>query len=230
MSDHENYYSTDSDSIDDLSKVSVLITKQLKDNFYPLKNTWILYDHTKSDSETYEASTRKVCEFGDVVKFWQIFNNYPAPSKLFNNGIVRPIMKCTYEPLGEEERKEISSLSVFKYGILPKWEDPSNVLGGEVSKRKFNKKDTLKELDSNWFDLLMACVGNMMDKSITGIRVVDSSASKRNEHTGMTEFKLLYRIELWFDSIGKKQVIEDQFKKYMNIDDPKAIYYKEHKI
>jgi hypothetical protein len=229
MSDHENYYSSDDNSsifeeneIPDIN--SLIIPKKLNENLYPLKNTWVMYDHTKSDSETYEASTRKICEFNNVINFWQIFNNYPNPSKLFNNGIYRPIMKCA------DGNKEISSISVFKKGILPKWEDPVNKYGAEFSKRKFNKKDSLKELDSNWLDILMACIGCVIDQSVTGIRVVDSSAPKKNEHTGTTEFKVLYRIELWFDNIAKKQIIEDQFKNILSIEDPRAIYYKEHNI
>ena len=226
MSDHENYYSSDESSDDD--EISVPTQTVPNKNLYPLKNTWIVYDHTKSDSETYEASTRKICEFNNVINFWQIFNNYPNPSKLFNNGITRPIMKCIDN--NKTITKEISSISVFKKGILPKWEDPVNKYGAEFSKRKFSKKDSLKELDTNWIDILVACVSCAIDSSVTGIRVVDSSASKKNEHTGITEFKVLYRIELWFDNIAKKQIIEDQFKNIMAIEDPKAIYYKEHNV
>jgi hypothetical protein len=220
MSDHENNYTDDDDSSGDGSHVMTLP----RPPDYPLKHNWVMYDHTKSDSETYEASTRKICEFKDVLHFWQIFNNYPSPSRLFNNGVHRPIMKCV------SGNKEISSISVFKKGILPKWEDPLNKYGAEFSKRKFGKKDSLKELDSNWIDILIACVGCVIDQSVTGIRVVDSSAPKRNEYTGNVEFKVLYRIELWFDNIAKKGVIEDQFKNILNIEDPKAIYYKEHNI
>lgn len=242
MSDHENNYSSDNDSFifDDEEKSKDVVStipnsigsssvlnnssNQLNENYYPLKNTWVLYDHTKSDSDTYEASTRKICEFNNVINFWQIFNNYPVPSKLFNDGIHRPLMKCN------GISKEISSISVFKKGILPKWEDPVNKYGAEFSKRKFNKKDSLKELDSNWIDILMACIGCTIDNSVTGIRVVDSSSQKKNEHTGINEFKVLYRIELWFDNIGKKQIIEEQFKDILNVEDSKALYYKEHNV
>lgn len=228
MSDHENNYSSDEDSSvfdDDKNEFPPLvISKSLNENLYPLRNTWVVYDHTKSDNETYEASTRKISEFNNVINFWQIFNNYPTPSKLFNNGIYRPIMKCI------DGNKEISSISVFKKGILPKWEDPVNKHGAEFSKRKFNKKDPLKEIDANWIDILMACIGCTVDQSVTGIRVVDSSSPKKNEHTGVVEFKILYRIELWFDNISKKQIIEEQFKNILSVEDARTIYYKEHNI
>jgi len=222
MSDHEYDYESSDSSIFDEDGNTQTIPSSI--NQYPLKYTWVLYDHTKSDSDTYEASTRKICEFNSVVKFWQIFNNYPKPSLLFNNGNYRPTIKIS------GENKEISSISVFKKGIFPKWEDKININGAEVSKRKFNKKDPLDELDQNWFDILIACIGGMVDLGITGIRVVDSSAHKKNEFNGNVDFKLLYRIELWFDNVSKRHLIEEQFKNILNIDDVKSIYYKEHKI
>jgi len=211
MSDHENnVYECESNSDED--KIPI--------NVYPLKHTWVVYDHTKSDSDSYDSSTRKICEFDSVIKFWQIFNNYPLPSKLFNNGSTRPLMN----------NKEITSISVFKKGILPKWEDPNNQKGAEVSKRKFNKKKPLEEIDINWLNLLMYCIGSNIDSSVTGVRVVDSSSIKKNESNDNSEFKLLYRIELWFDDISKREIIEEQFKNILNIEDPRMIYYKEHKI
>jgi len=73
-------------------------------------------------------------------------------------------------------------------------------------------------------------MGSTIDNGITGIRVVDSSATKKNEFNGSIDFKLLYRIELWFDNTVKRQVIEEEFKKILAIEDPRAIYYKEHNV
>lgn len=61
----------------------------------------------------------------------------------------------------------------------------------------------------------------MVDSGITGIRVVDSPATK--DHP-------VYRIELWFDNTSKRQIIEEQFKNILSIDDPRSIYYKEHNV
>jgi Eukaryotic initiation factor 4E len=215
MSDH-NEYTSESES----ETEAETDTKSIND-YYPLSNTWVLYDHIKSDSNTYETSTRKICEFDTVVGFWQVFNNYPKPSSLFYNQLSRPFL------VQNENKKEITSISVFKKGILPKWEDPVNKHGAEFSKRKFNKKNPLREIDENWNDLLMACIGHLIDKSVTGIRVVDSSAFKKDK-TGQNELKLLYRIEIWFDDLAKKDTLEKQFKELLSIDDQKAIFYKEH--
>jgi len=216
MSDHEyltpeSEYESENDS--DLD-VEVEMFK------WPLEYTWVMYDHAKSDSETYEACTRKICEINSVIKFWQVLNHYPKPSKLFNNGVIKPLMNSL----------EISSISFFKRGILPKWEDKVNLYGAEISKRKFNKKNTLEELDSNWFDILIACTGSMIDPSITGIRVVDYSSIKKNDFNGTHDLKLFYRIELWFDNPDKKVIIEEQFKSILNIDDNDSLHYKPHNI
>jgi hypothetical protein len=229
MSDHEyklNIYQgeinlmdidDDSDNSDDSkdnkdNDCEIIIT-----NIYPLKYTWILYDHIKSDNESYDLNMRNICEINDVIKFWQIFNNYPMPSKLFNNGIHRPLMNS----------REISSLSIFKKGILPKWEDSVNMYGAEISKRKFNKKNPLEELDKDWINLLMLCLGSNIN-GITGLRVVDSSSFKKNDSTGLLDFKLLYRIELWFDNCSDRVIMEEHFKTILNIDDSRLINYKEH--
>ncbi len=236
MSDHEfnnfahgsnyNYYKSSDDefSEDEQSPIAVqIIIPQIistPSSYYPLNNSWVLYDHVKSDSDTYESNTRKICEISDIIKFWQVFNNYPLPSKIFNNGIHKSIMNS----------KEVSSISVFKKGIIPKWEDPANINGAEISKRKFNKKTPLEELDDNWITLLMMCTGgSIITPSITGLRVVDSSSFKKNEITGQLDFKLLYRIELWFNNCNRRQVVETYFKNILNIDDARLIHYKEHK-
>ncbi len=193
--------------------------EEQSNNSFELKNTWTIYDHIKSDSGSYEANTRKLGDINSVVDFWKFFNHYPSPSSIFNNGACKPTM-------GE---RKISSISFFKKGIEPKWEDPVNQQGAEVSKRRFNRQNPLGELDSNWFELLMACIGEQISESVTGVRIVDSSSIKREEYRseGGLDFKLMYRIELWFSEISKKREIEEYFKNLLNLD-PRNIYYKEH--
>jgi len=216
MSDLESYEDSDS-SIFDTSDENEEVPKVQEQ--YPLKDTWTVYDHVKSDSDSYDANTRVIGNIGTIIEFWKYFNHYPKPSSIFNNGACKPTVGG----------KEISSISVFKKGIKPKWEDKVNKMGAEVSKRRFDRRGQLVELDSNWFELLMACIGNSLDSTITGIRVVDSSSKKRTEYRqeGSLEYKLMYRIELWFSDVTKREVIENQFKNILNLD-PKNIYYKEH--
>jgi hypothetical protein len=192
------------------------------DNSYRLTNKWVVYDHIKSDSNTYDTSTRRVIDFDSIVGFWQTFNNYPMPSALFYNQLSRPYL------VQNGIKKEITSVSVFKDKILPKWEDPINKHGAEFSKKKFNKKNPLKEIDENWINLLIACIGGMVDPSVTGVRVVDSSAFRMDIKYKENELKLLYRIEIWFSDLSRKDIVEKQFREILSIDDPKGVFFKEH--
>jgi hypothetical protein len=209
MSDIEsnNSYYVDSDSDSDSSN----FTTDNQSEVFKLKNIWSVYDHVKSDNDTYELSMRKIGDIDSIVSFWQFFNNYPKPSLLFYNGLNKPLL----------DMKEISSLSFFKKGIYPKWEDPINKKGAEIS-RRFGKKDPLIELENNWFELLYACIGENIDESITGIRIVDSSQT--NGPNNLLKFK----IELWFSDISKRDIIETQFKNILNLDNNITIYYKTH--
>lgn len=180
-----------------------------------LENKWTIYDHEKSDKDTYEKSTRELASFSTVEDFWRIFNHYPLVSDIFNNGVEKPTIGS----------KEITSISLFKNDIKPKWEDPSNRLGGEFSKRRFNKKNPLEEIEQDWENLVLACVGENLNESITGIRIVDSSVPNIYKKKS---YKLLYRIEVWFSDISKKNEIEESLRTILNISENDILYFKEH--
>lgn len=205
-----------SEKTEESNEVTNEVTKQ-----YKLKNIWTVYDHTKSDSDNYESNTRIIGEIESVIEFWQFFNHYPSPSSIFNNGVCKPTMG----------NRAISAVSFFKKGIEPKWEDPVNQNGAEWQKIKFNRQNPLTELDSNWFELLMACVGEQIDDTITGIRIVDSSSRKKDDQIakGSLEYRLMYRIELWFSQSDKCDELEGIFKNILNLDSKHLLRYREHK-
>ncbi len=223
MSDIENNYfdiyqtlyeSEDSD--DDIHELKIPKNTTLS---YPLNNIWNLYSHSKSNNITYESGTNKICDIDNLIKFWQVFNNYPKPSELFNTQInMRPILN----------KQEITSLSFFKNGIKPEWEDPLNINGADISKRSFNRTNIIEEVDEDWMNLLMYVICGSYDFGITGIRVVDNSTYKEVER-GRKEFKFLYRIEMWFDDYNKRKIAESYFIEILNISDPSKIHYKNHK-
>lgn len=180
-----------------------------------LENRWTVYDHEKSDKDTYEKSIRELTSFSNVEDFWRFFNNYPRITDIFNNGNEKPTIGS----------KEISSISLFKNDIRPRWEDPNNKLGAEFSKRRFNRKNPLEELEIDWENLVLACVGENIDESITGIRIVDSSVPNIYKKKS---FKLLFKIEIWFSDISKKTKVEECIRNILNIDQCENLYYKEH--
>ena len=184
---------------------------------YPLSTTWKLYDHEKSGSDDYDKSTRYIGSFNDAITFWQYFNNIPTPSKLFyqiNTG--KPYYQL------KDSKREISSISLFRNDIQPKWEDPVNKLGGEISIKKFYKRQTtpIKYLDTLWESLVLNCIGENFQYSeeITGIRVVDSSVNN----------KPLYRIELWFSNLEHSEEIEYNIRKVLKLDAGEKFFHKKH--
>ena len=101
-----------------------------------LQTSWTLYDHEKSTNTDYDKSTRKIGSFDNIIDFWTFFNTVPGPSSLF-------FQKETGKPyyIFNEKKREIASISLFRTGVEPKWEDPKNIKGSEISLRKFYNKD-----------------------------------------------------------------------------------------
>lgn len=180
-----------------------------------LDHQWILYEHTRSTEDNYDSCISTVAAVDSLVRFWQIVNRYPAPSKLFSDATTKNIFNS----------KDVVALSFFRDGVEPRWEDPENEKGAEVSKRVFASLD---EIDQDWLNVLVSCVTDI-DPSVTGVRVVDASSLKRVGKTPVLEFKLLYRLEIWFNDCGKRPDIEEYCRKNLNVVDPKHMHYKEHK-
>jgi translation initiation factor 4E len=158
----------------------------------------------------YEQNKSKLGTFNTINDFWRYYNNYPYPSSIFSDGSNKPII--------EDPDREVASISLFKLGTEPKWEDPNNTNGAEIAIRKFKN---LEELDSLWETISMLCIGEQFEMSelITGIRIVDSSIPNR---------KALYRIELWFSDKKYKDVIENSFKNKLNLGPLVQLHHKEH--
>jgi hypothetical protein len=180
------------------------------EHIYNLRNTWVLWEHQKNNTMNYEQNKSKLGTFNTINDFWRYYNNYPYPSSIFSDGSNKPII--------EDPDREVASISLFKLGTEPKWEDPNNTNGAEIAIRKFKN---LEELDSLWETISMLCIGEQFEMSelITGIRIVDSSIPNR---------KALYRIELWFSDKKYKDVIENSFKNKLNLGPLVQLHHKEH--
>lgn len=167
---------------------------------HPLQTGWALWEHRAADgqSRTYEENMAKLVEFATVEDFWRAWNNVPKPSDIFFDG-------KSHKKVGE---RMIESLSLFKAGIKPEWEDKANRTGGEWFVRKALP---LPFLDDVWTKLVLGMIGETLDSGdeITGARVVDKSAKG----------KTIYRLELWFRT---KAAMED-LKKALHdaLNDPK---------
>ena len=190
-----------------------------------LRSSWVLYDHIKSGETDYDKCTRIIGTFDNIESFWILFNNLYGPSDLFfQKEIGKPYYIIPKKDDLSEQKREISALSMFRSNILPKWEDPQNIVGGELSLKKFFSKDMsiIKYLDHLWLNTAMLCIGEQFTNSekITGIRVVDSSVAA----TG----KQLFRIEIWFNDPSMKDILENEFRSMLNLDKNDKISYVSH--
>ncbi len=193
------------------SKIMNTTENKVENLDHKLEHIWVLYDQIHCSNKDYGDSLRKICEIDSIEKFWSVFGNYPKPSKLFNDGLYR-------SKLGS---KEITSLSFFKKGIFPRWEDDMNKIGGEYQKRYTNKHGVLSEIDNNWFDIVIKCIGSTLDPSITGIRVIDNSGYKDEKKNN---FILIYRIEVWFSNREKREEIGKKLSNILNTPVTSLIY------
>ncbi|KAG8459643.1 hypothetical protein KFE25_000999 [Diacronema lutheri] len=174
---------------------------------HPLESGWAIWEHRAADSRTaarsqaaYEQNMAKLIEFSTVEDFWRAWNNVPKPSAIFFDGKAN-------KKVGD---RVIESLSLFKAGIRPEWEDKMNRQGGEWFIRK---AIPLPYLDDVWTKLALGMIGetldNGADSDVTGARVVDKSV----------RHKPMYRLELWFKSKAAMDKLKEALQNVFN--DPK---------
>lgn len=170
---------------------------------YPLHTSWAVWEHRLAErGSSYEQNMLKLIEFSTVEDFWRAWNNLPKPSDIFFDG-------KTYKKVGDHM---IESLSLFKSGIKPEWEDKANRSGGEWF---FRKTLDLSYLDEVWTKLALSMVGETLDvgDEVTGARVVDKSIRG----------KAVYRLELWFRSKSEAEPLKTALQNEFN--DPKRPFH-----
>eukprot|EP00347_Sterkiella_histriomuscorum_P023494 403334433 len=157
---------------------------------------WTIWEHYESmiqqrdAKKQYLESFKKIAWFNDVISYWQVWNTLPLSNlkNFFYNG--RDNTVPTYDIKGDIKR--ISTLSMFRKGIEPQWEDKQNTKGGEYKMRLFLnniQEPTLEFLNKIWESLVQDLLAARFPhpELIVGVRIVDKSfAMKEN-----------FRIEVW---------------------------------
>lgn len=161
-----------------------------------LHRNWSFWLHEKNEKQTYEQNTICLGNFETVEGFWRYLNNIPTPEQWFTTGRSKPTVGG----------KVLSSISVFEEGVEPKWEDPRNKNGGEISLRKFKCVTHLAEM---WEQALLWMIGEMDEKSedVVGVRIVDSSILSHNT-------RILYRVEIWFKTIDFEERFDEAIRSW----------------
>lgn len=110
---------------------------------HPLQDTWIFWFLRLRVNFSWEDSQVQLGSFSSVEKFWGIYNQ---------------LVSLSETPAG-------CNFSIFKKGIHPTWEDPSNRYGGRfVFTIKKDKQDYKDYADKIWLEFSMAVVGNVLPK------------------------------------------------------------------
>lgn len=143
---------------------------------------WELRDTKRSGS--YTSGMEKVAWFGDMITFWKVWNKVPHsnPKNFFSFNREGKSLAQHYEIKGSYEK--ISTLALFKSGILPAWEDATNSKGGEyATKVETSTEATLHIWTTLVFDLVTS--NFPASERVCGIRIVDKGRT--------------LKVELWVD-------------------------------
>jgi translation initiation factor 4E len=160
--------------------------EQMKRQDPPLQYSWCIweqYAQTKEKADKYADATKMSISFSTVKEFWAIWNHLPQPSELLDG------RRWMREQDGN--RTIVDSLMVFKKGVRPEWEDPSNARGGHFQLLLPPKLGGAL-VDELWNSVVLGMIGGAIEPAdmITGVRIVDKLNQK---------MKPGLRIELWFN-------------------------------
>lgn len=132
----------------------------------------------------YNAGLEKVAWFGDIISFWKTWNRIPHsdPKNFFSFNREGKSLANYYEVKGSFEK--ISTLMMFKSGIVPAWEDATNKNGGEYTAKVDTDAETTHAI---WNNLVFQLVTSNFPATerVCGIRIVDKGRS--------------LKVELWVD-------------------------------
>jgi hypothetical protein len=148
-----------------------------------LAHPWTLWE----TGETLEGKPVEtpVGEVSTVCEWWRLWLNYPTPSMLLTDGQAHYcVSRPKIEPDGEaREDLLVTTLSFFREGVLPRWEDPIAGSGGQL---RFRGRFGGKALDAMWKVSCQAACGGVLG-DVLGVRVVD--------HCSLTTRR--FALELW---------------------------------
>lgn len=103
--------------------------------------------------------------------------------------------------------KRITTLSLFKSGIAPAFEDPANKEGADIQIRIENLND-MELLNQKWKDMVIALVSGEFPNTdkVTGIRIVDKSRAGSEQ----------MRFEIWLSANAEDSEEVKQIKQFLD--------------
>ena len=122
----------------------------------PLAETWHIFVHHDSERDSYESSYFSVGVVSNVYQ-WLQFKQHLNPTDIL----------CPPRKRFVHNGKVVSTLSLFRDGVLPKWEDPSNMHGNTFSVRGL----TIEQSIVFWDTFMMAIAQDEFDETLMGVQV-----------------------------------------------------------
>eukprot|EP01138_Halocafeteria_seosinensis_P002946 gb/GECG01003010.1/.p1 GENE.gb/GECG01003010.1/~~gb/GECG01003010.1/.p1 ORF type:complete len:341 (+),score=30.28 gb/GECG01003010.1/:1-1023(+) len=205
----------------------------------PLNCSWVLWEVVRHvGGKEYLGSLRPLCEFTTLEEYWHYMSHTPPPSIIFSDGankkkVIRNPVRFVSKTPGTKHLEEynedvghtkvdqqvhIEGLALFRGGIIPEWEHPSNADGAEWS---FRKPLAAHVLDQSWEGLCLGLLSENIDLYLptSGLHCGDSIQDEQgrslhcmNQICGgrivdkCTKGRAAYRVELWFRNDQNQEV------------------------
>mmetsp|Transcript_41939 Transcript_41939/g.120374 ORF Transcript_41939/g.120374 Transcript_41939/m.120374 type:complete len:270 (-) Transcript_41939:72-881(-) len=171
--------------------------EEMKSKDPPLRYTWTIWEQIAQNpadkAKDYSDATHRVATFSTVKGFWKYWNHLPQPSELLDG------KKFVREADGS--RSIVDALMVFREGIKPEWEDPTNATGGHF---QFQLPASLGggPIDEKWNNIILGMVGGSIEPAemITGVRLVDKLVLKSRNPA--------VRLEVWFSNMEDTEKVD----------------------
>jgi len=197
-----------SPDISSVQQPSASDLEEMKSKDPPLRYTWTIWEQVaqnpQNKTQEYSDATHRVASFATVKGFWKYWNHLPQPSELLDG------KKFVREADGS--RNIVDALMVFREGIKPEWEDPTNPTGGHF---QFQLPASLGggPIDEKWNNIILGMVGGSIEPAemITGVRLVDKLVLKSRNPA--------VRLEVWFSNMEdaeKVDLLEKNLQKCMS--------------
>ncbi|KAH3742475.1 eukaryotic translation initiation factor 4E [Pelomyxa schiedti] len=146
---------------------------------HPLGRQWVMwYDKPAAaqTESTWGENIKRLMLLSSVEDFCGMYNNMLAASRL---------------PPG-------ANYHMFKHGIEPKWEDPSNEGGGKWVLSVSNNPSSGSLCDNIWREVLFACIGELFTEE-TAAEICGVVVSTRAKYI---------RIALWTRNVDEKCIMK----------------------
>jgi translation initiation factor 4E len=151
-----------------------------------LTTPWVFWEMANTGRD-YSAAVRRLGDsFDTVERFWDYWNSILKPSEVFSDGVKKVLV----------DGREIKALAIFRENIEPKWEDPLNSNGCELT---IAKSISLEATDVHWESIVLALIGEILDsdQNICGARCVFRQKGKGS-----------FKFEIWLRDMNEEKALQ----------------------